>query len=149
MRFRSILALLLTTLAVAGCGEERSHRAQQSHPVERTESAPAAAGVASRDGAQIRDVIRRFNRAALAGDSSAMCALVDPAKLRYLEQIGQRCEDSLGGTLTRESERDVRSITISSIEIRGDNAVAQLRAASGARDLSLRRTEGDWLIVGV
>lgn len=99
--------------------------------------------------AEIREVINRFNQASLAGDGGGMCALVDSSKLRYLEQIGQPCEISLGGTLTPESERDVRSSTITSIEISGDEAVAHIRGTSGARDLRLHRRRGRWLIVGV
>jgi hypothetical protein len=94
-------------------------------------------------------VIRRFNEAALTGDTGAMCALVDPAKLRYLEQIGLPCEVSLGRRLTAESERDVRSSRITRIEISGDDAVAHIRSTSGARDLRLHRRRGRWLILGV
>ena len=78
-----------------------------------------------------------------------MCALVDPGKLRYLELIGLPCEVSMGGRLTPDSERDVRSSTITSIEIAGDDAVAHTRGSSGARDRRLHRTRGHWLIVGV
>jgi hypothetical protein len=66
-------------------------------------------------------VIDRFNQASLAGDSGRMCALVDPSRLRYLEQVGQPCLVSLGGRLTAASERDVRSAAITSIEISGDD----------------------------
>jgi hypothetical protein len=89
-------------------------------------------------------VIRRFNKASLAGDSGAMCALVDPSKLRYLEQIGQPCEVALGGRLTPESERDERTGAITSIDIGDDTAVAHIRSA-----VHLRRRAGHWLIVGV
>src|SRR3954463_3780682 len=99
--------------------------------------------------AQIRDVIGRFRAASLAGDSGAMCALVDPAKLRYLELIGQPCEVSLSGTLTADSERDVRGRMVTSVEIAGDKAVAHTRGPSGTLDLELHRSEGHWLIVGV
>ena len=64
---------------------------------------------AGSDERRVRDVIRRWNTAALNGDAIAACALVDPAKLRYLEQIGLPCELVQSGTLTAESERDVRS----------------------------------------
>lgn len=78
-----------------------------------------------------------------------MCALVDPSRLRYLEQIGQPCAVSLGGTLTAESERDVRSSTITAIDISGDDAVAHIRSPSGARELRLHRRRGRWLVLGV
>jgi ABC-type methionine transport system permease subunit len=78
-----------------------------------------------------------------------MCALVDPAKLRYLEQIGLPCEVSLGGVLTAESERDVRNRTITSVDIVGDNAVAHTTGTGGPRDLALHRSVGHWLIIGV
>jgi hypothetical protein len=142
MWFWLVLAAALTSLVIARCGGERSpHRADRSPG--------AAAAAATRDRAQIRDVIRRFDVASLAGDSSAMCALVDPAKLRYLEEIGRPCEVSLSGTLTADSERDVRSRMITSIEIAGDSAVAHTRGLSGARNLELHRTERHWLILGV
>src|SRR3954451_1942838 len=92
--------------------------------------------------AQIRKVLRRFRAASLAADSRAKCALVDPAKLRYLELIGQPCEVLLSGTLTADSERDVRARIITSVEIAGDKAVAHTRGPSGARDLELHRSEG-------
>jgi hypothetical protein len=104
---------------------------------------------AMRDRAQISDVIRRFGAASLAGDSRALRALVDPAKVRYLEVIGQPCEVSPGGALTADSERDVRSRMITSVVIAGDKAVVHTRGLSGARDLELHRTEGHWLILGV
>jgi hypothetical protein len=142
MWFRLALAAALTSLAIAGCGGERA-----AHGGDRSGGGGVAA--AMRDRAQIRDVLRRFRAASLAGDSGAMCALVDPAKLRYLELIGQPCEVFLSGTLTADSERDVRGRMITSVEIAGDKAVAHTRGASGARDLELQRSEGHWLIVGV
>ena len=78
-----------------------------------------------------------------------MCALVDPSRLRYPEQIGQPCAVSLGGRLTAESQRDVRSSKITAIEISGDDAVAQVRSMSGARELRLHRRRGRWLVLGV
>jgi hypothetical protein len=148
MRFRSIATMVLTALAIAGCGE-RSHPTPASNSAERAPSPRAVAGTARADRADIRAVIQRFNRASLAADSRRMCALVDPAKLRYLEQIGQPCELSLGGSLTAESERDVRSATITSVEISGEGAVAHVRGLSGVRDLRLHRRRGHWLILGV
>jgi hypothetical protein len=144
-----IATAALVALAIAGCGGQRSHAQQASDSADRSRSAPAAARAERADRAQIRDVIQRFNRASLAGDSGGMCALVDPSKLRYLEQVGQPCELSLGGTLTAESARDVRSSTITAIDISGDDAVAHTRGRSGARDLRLHRRGGRWLILGV
>jgi hypothetical protein len=144
--FVTALAALAVAVAAFGCGApSESGQAPDGAP----RAADAADGEAAADRAQIRDLIRRFNQASLAGDAGAMCALVDPAKLRYLEQIGQPCEVSLGGTLTPESERDVRSRTIASIQITGDDAVAHTEGVGGARDLALRRTAGHWLIRGV
>jgi hypothetical protein len=94
-------------------------------------------------------VIRGFSRAELAGDKRAMCALVDPSKLQYLEQVGNPCEMLYAGTLTAESAREVRNRTITSIEIKGDDAVAHIGGTSGARDLRLRRRGGHWRILGV
>ena len=147
--FMGPIAALTVALALAGCGERsgRNQRPQDGTVTTRT-TAPSMSAT-NADRAQIRDVIRRFNEASLAGDSTAMCALVDPAKLRYLEQIGLPCEISLGGTLTPASERDVRSRTISSIDVKGDNAVAHTTGTDGPRDLRLRRSVGHWLIVGV
>jgi hypothetical protein len=142
MWFRLILSAVLASLAIAGCGGERS-----PHGGDRSRGGEGAA--ATRDRGQIRDVIRRFDAASLAGDRRAMCALVDPAKPRYLEVIGEPCEVSLSGTLTADSERDVRGRTITSVEIAGDKAVAHTRGLSGARDVELHRTEGQWLILGV
>jgi hypothetical protein len=148
-RSRLVATSALLTLAAAGCGGQRSHREQASDGAGRPAAAQVVARAAPADRAQIRDIIRRFNQASLAGDTGGMCALVDPSKLRYLDQIGQPCELSLGGTLTAESERDVRSRTITSIEISGDDAVAHTRGRSGARDLRLHRRGGRWLILGV
>lgn len=132
------------------CGRHgRRMRREPSHPERASDSAEPATSAPGADHSQIRDVIRRFNQASLAGDTSAMCSLVDPARLSYLEQIGQPCEVSLGGTLTPEAQRDVRSSTITTIEITGDNAVAHTRGESGTRDLRLHRTQGHWLILGV
>jgi hypothetical protein len=148
LRSRLVATSALIALAFAGCGGQHSHPQQASDGAGRSPAAQVVARAARADRAQIRDVIRRFNQASLAGDSGGICALVDPSKLRYLEQIGQPCEVSLGGTLTAESARDVRSSTITSIEITGDDAVAHIGGTSGARDLRLRRRGGHWLILG-
>jgi hypothetical protein len=143
-RWVPAVAVLAVTVLISGCGaSSRSGRTSTGAAV-----AHATVRTAARDQARIRDLIRRFNEASLAGDSGAMCALIDPGKRRYLEQIGHPCEVSLGGELTPDSERDVHSRTITSIDINGDDAVAHTDGADGARDLALRRTEGDWLIVG-
>jgi hypothetical protein len=136
-----IATVALIACVLAGCGE--------APPDKGVRGGRPDAGSAGADRAKIRRVIRRFNLASLAGDSGAMCALVDPAKLRYLELIGQPCEVSMSGRLTPDSERDVRTSKIISIEIAGDNAVAHTRGSSGKTDLRLRRTGGQWLIVGV
>ena len=75
-----IATVALIACVLAGCGE--------APPDKGVRGARAAASSAGADRARIRAVVRRFNLASLAGDSGAMCALVDPAKLRYLEQIG-------------------------------------------------------------
>ena len=136
-----IATVALIGCVLAGCGE--------APPDKGVQGGQAAAGSAGADRAQIRDVLRRFDLASLVGDSGGMCALVDPAKLRYLEQIGEPCEVSMSGRLTPDSERDVRTSKIISIEIAGDNAVAHTRGSSGKTDLKLHRTRGQWLIVGV
>lgn len=136
-----IATVALIACVLAGCGE--------APPDKGVQGGQAAAGSAGADRAQIRDVLRRFDLASLVGDSGGMCALVDPAKLRYLEQIGEPCEVSMSGRLTPDSERDVRTSKIISIEIAGDNAVAHTRGSSGKTDLKLHRTRGQWLIVGV
>jgi hypothetical protein len=146
MSSRSILTVALLALLVASCGGEPAHRAQPSNGAARSQSPHKTAADADR--AQIRDVIRRWNEAELAGDTDAICALVDPAKLEYLEQIGQPCEALYSGVLTPESERDVRSSTITSIEINGADAVAHTHEVSGTHELRLRRTGGHWRVVG-
>jgi len=50
------------------------------------------------------------------------------------------------GTLTAESERDVRSTKVTAVEIDGDRAVAHARSVHGVRDIELRRVDGTWLI---
>jgi hypothetical protein len=137
-----LVSAALIALALAG-RDGRSHAPSASH------HGGGGRGDARVDRAQIRDVIRRFDAARLAADAGASCELVDPSKLRYLEQIGLPCEVSLGGTLTPESERDVRTSAITSIDIHGDRAVAHIRSAGGRRDLQLHRRGGHWLIVGV
>jgi hypothetical protein len=133
-RPRLIATSALIALALAGCGDEHSRRKGASDG-----AGPSRTSQLTRaDRRQIRDVIRRFNKAALAGDTNGMCALVDPSTLRYLEQIGQPCEVSLGGTLTAESERDVRTSRITAIDISGDDAVAHIRSISGTRDFHAR-----------
>jgi hypothetical protein len=144
--FVAALAALAVAVAVVGCGAPPE---SGQRPEGTLRAADAADGEAAADRARIRDLIRRFNQASLAGDAGAMCALVDPAQLRYLEQIGQPCEVSLGGTLTPQSRRDVRSRTITSIQITGDDAVAHTEGVGGPRDLTLRRTAGHWLIRGL
>jgi len=62
MWFRLIVAVVLTSLAIAGCGGERS-----SHGGDRVRGGRVAAPM--RDGAQVGDVMRRFAAASLAGDS--------------------------------------------------------------------------------
>jgi hypothetical protein len=139
---RSLIATVaLIACVVAGCGEAPADKGVRGGRPD--------AGSAAADRRQIRDVLRRFNVARLAGDGGRTCALVDPAKLRYLELIGLPCEVSMGGRLTPDSERDVRSRAITSIGIAGDNAVAHNRGLSGARDFKLHRTRGQWLFVGV
>jgi hypothetical protein len=108
-----------------------------------------AFAVARADRAHISAVVDRFNKASLAGDTRTMGALVDPSKLRYLEQIGQPCEVSLGSTLTAESEREVRTWTVTAIDITGNDAVADIRSASSTRDLHLHRRQDHWLILGL
>jgi len=142
------VAALAVVVAVSGWGG-RAQSAQPSPSAETQRPDQQALGTAEVDRTRIRDVIHRFNEASLAGDSDAVCALVDPAKLSYLDQIGQPCEQALGGTLTADSERDVRSRAITSIEIKGNDAVAHTRGVNGPRDLALHRTAGRWLIVGV
>lgn len=150
MPVRSFIAVAAVAMAVAvsGCGG-RSQSSQPSTSAETQRPGHEAVDSGAVERAQIRDVIRRFNQASLVGDSGAMCALVDPAKLRQLNQVGQPCEVSLGGTLTPDSERDVRSRAVTAIEIKGNDAVAHTRGVNGPRDLALRRTAGRWLIVGV
>jgi hypothetical protein len=147
MPSRLIATSALIALAIAGCGGQPSHPKQASDGARRSAHAVGDSGRADR--AEIRDVIRRFSRAELAGDSRAICALVDPSKLQYLEQIGNPCEVLFAGTLTAESAREVRSRTITSIEIKGNDAVAHIGGTSGARDLRLRRRGGHWRILGV
>jgi hypothetical protein len=139
---RAVAAIgaLAGALLLAGSGGQRSEHPERPHGVAKYRGGEPS------DGAAIRDVIRRFRSARLAADSSAQCALIDPATLRYLEQIGEPCEVLQSGTLTAESERDVRSRTIASIEIDGDSAVAHTRGLSGARHITLHRIEGRWFI---
>jgi hypothetical protein len=136
----AVIAALAGALLLAGCAGQRSERPERPHDLAKSRRGETS------DSAAIRDVIRRFNSARLAAESSAQCALIDPATLRYLEQIDEPCEVLQGGTLTAESERDVRSRNIASIEIDGDNAVAHTRGLSGARDITLHRIEGRWFI---
>jgi hypothetical protein len=139
-RLIAVSVALVAAVLLAGCGGHRSGLA---------ESAPGAGrshGAERSDGAEIRAVIQRFNRAALAADSGAQCALIDPATLRYLEQIDERCEVVQGGTLTPQSARDVRSRTINAIEITGDAAVAHTSGLGGPRDITLHRIDGRWYI---
>jgi hypothetical protein len=84
MPFRLIATSALRALAIAGCGGPRSHPKQAADAAGR--SAHAVGDLGRADRAEIRDVIRHFSRAEkLAGDSRAICALVDPSKLQYLE----------------------------------------------------------------
>jgi hypothetical protein len=142
MPSRLIATSALIALAIAGCGGQRSHVKQPSDAVARSRTAQPVADAGRADRANIRDVIRRFNQASLAGHSGAMCALVDPAKLQYLEQIGNPCQMLYAGRLTAESAREVRNGTITSIEIKGDGAVAHIGGTSGAQDLRLHHRGG-------
>jgi hypothetical protein len=89
---------VLIALAIAECGDERSQPRRASDGAHSSR----AAQLSRADRGQIRDVIRRFTEAALAGDTVGMCALVIASKLRYLEQFGLPCEVSLGGRLTAD-----------------------------------------------
>jgi len=142
-----VLIVALTIMPVlAACGgqgaggADRPPRGRDPHGA-RT---PGARG--GSDERRVRDVIRRWNTASLNGDAVAACALVDPAKLRYLEQIDLPCELLQSGTLTAESERDVRSTKVTAVELDGDRAVAHTRSLDGGRDIELHRINGTWLI---
>jgi hypothetical protein len=87
------------------------------------------------DADKIRGVIRRWIGASLAGDAALMCALVDPATLSDLEPIHMPCEELQSGTLTPASERDERSVTVSSVGING-NRRSPTRARYAAGEIS-------------
>jgi hypothetical protein len=133
---------LVAAVVLTGCGAQRSQHAESTH---RAGSKPAAE---RSDRAAIGDVIRRFNRASLAADGGAQCALIDPATLRYLEQIDEPCEILQGGTLTPASARDVRSRKITSITMTSDAAVAQTDGLGGPRDITMYCIAGRWYIRG-
>ena len=140
-----IVALTITPV-LAACGGQGAGGADRPLGAGKPHGSRTSGTRAGSDERRVRDVIRRWNTAALNGDAIAACALVDPAKLRYLEQIGLPCELVQSGTLTAESERDVRSTKVTAVEIDGDRAVAHARSVHGVRDIELRRVDGTWLI---
>ena len=126
--------------------DRRRQSCGDDHGGKGTRSAQGARTGGRSEADKVRDVVHAWIRASLAGDATAMCALVHPAKLQYLEQIDHPCEDLMSGTLTDKSARDAHSTTIASVDIHGDTAVAHIRSLMGARDLELARVAGTWLI---
>ena len=139
-----IVALTITPV-LAACGGQGAGGADRPLGAGGPHGARTPGSRAGSDERKVRDVIRRWNTASLRGGAAA-CALVDPATLHYLEQIDLPCESVQSGTLTAESERDVRSTRVTAIEIDGDRAVAHTRSLHGGRDIELHRVGGTWLI---
>jgi hypothetical protein len=126
---RLIVALLVLGATLSGCGGGPS------------------------DAERVHATVESFGRATAAKDYQRMCDdLLAPKLVSEVEQVGLPCEVAL-----RQGLGDVKAptLTIGRIEVRGDNATAEVRSAAAgeppsADTLELVRVEDDsWRIASL
>ena len=126
---RLIVALLVSGAAFSGCGGGPS------------------------DSEQVRTTVDAFGRASAAKDYQKLCdELLAPKLVSEVEAAGLPCEVALRQGL---GEVEAPTLTIGRIEVRGDNATAEVRSAAAgeqpsADTLELVRVEEDsWRIASL
>lgn len=126
LRLVRYLAPALALLILAGCGE------QGPTPEE-----------------QVRATITEFGRATAAKDYGALCdRILAPSLIEEVESIGLPCERALEQGL---GEVEDPQLTIGRIEVREDEASAQVRTSAAGEEpsqdtLRLVNLDGDWKI---
>jgi hypothetical protein len=125
---RPLAALLLVAALVCGCGGGPS------------------------DSEQVHDTVEAFGRASAAKDYQRLCdEILAPALVEEVESSGLPCEVALQQGL---GEVEAPTITIGRIEVRGDNATADVRSAAAgeqpSRDtMELVRVNDSWRIASL
>ena len=125
---RLIVALLVLGATLSGCGGGPS------------------------DAEQVQATVEAFGRATAAKDYQRMCdELLAPKLVSEVERAGLPCEVAL-----RQGLGDVKAptLTIGRIEVRGDNATAEVRSTAAgeqpsADTLELVRVEDAWRIASL
>jgi hypothetical protein len=89
-------------------------------------------------------VVDRLQAAARAGDASRICAqLFTPRLARELGRGGAPCAQRVRQTLVRKDE----TITVRTIDVRGDAAAASVREQNGnSTRLTFQRVGGVWRV---
>ena len=120
--------------------------------------AGCSAGSAS-DVEQIKKLVGDYSRALADGDGDGACRMLTPKAradiVRANSRFGvTRCEDVaelFHAEGSPEELRELRSIEIGSVRVRGDRATGRpvgLHALERTGDTRLRRIDGRWLIDG-
>ena len=125
---RLIVALLVLGATVSGCGGGPS------------------------DAEQVQSTVEAFGRATAAKDYQRLCdELLAPKLVSEVERVGLPCEVAL-----RQGLGDVTAptLTIGRIEVRGDEATAEVRSAAAGEEpsadtLHLVRMEDAWRIASL
>jgi hypothetical protein len=129
---RSVAALCLVALALAGCAAAPRDSAKQFKGGERAVAA----------------VVERVESAARDDDPAIVCTrLLSTSLLAALSKQGTNCR-----TGVKEAFRDANplDLTVDDVEIRGSRAIAKVNYRSGSKDknatLDLDREAGAWKI---
>jgi hypothetical protein len=104
------------------------------------------------DTEQVHSTVEAFGRATAAKDYQRMCdELLAPKLVSEVERVGLPCEVAL-----RQGLGDVKAptLTIGRIDVRGDNATAEVRSAAAGEEpsadtLELVRVEDSWRIASL
>jgi Putative lumazine-binding len=126
LRIVRYLAPALALLILAGCGE------QGPTPEE-----------------QVRATVTEFGRATAAKDYGALCErILAPSLIEEVESIGLPCERALAQGL---GEVDDPRLTIGRVEVREDEASAEVRTSAAGEEpsqdtLRLVNVDGTWKI---
>jgi hypothetical protein len=89
-------------------------------------------------------VVDRLQAAARAGDTTRICTqLFTPRFARELDRGGAPCAQRVRRTLAQKNE----TITVRTIDVRGDTAVASVKEQNGnATRLGFQKANGGWRI---
>jgi hypothetical protein len=150
------LLIALLAAALAGCGDCRSDpAARDTATPARTPEATAtatptteAAATSSPEQEAVADALRRYAAAVRAGDARTICReLLAREVTERVERAGGSCERDLMGPRIEEGGPGY-AIGVTSIDVQGDRAVAQITAGErdGPRDTRqpLVRERGGW-----